>query len=125
MKTSSSVVFSRVVYDEVGFPSIAKAIKIDDNSHERLQYNGRPVPLPKWYVHGHNAKLTRYSMLENFPPYLAMEAELHPASILDELRKREFYNKPQGKQAYSTDVIRYSLMLRFTSPQCYRLFVTR
>ena len=60
-------------------------------------------------------------MLENFPPYLAMEAELHPESILDELQKREFYNKPQGKQPYSTDVKRYSLMLRYTSPQCYRL----
>ena len=77
------------MFEEVGFPSIAEAIKIDDNLHVRLQYNGRPVPLPKWFVHGHNAKVTRYSMLEYFPPYLAMDAELHPEFILDELRKRE------------------------------------
>ena len=36
------------------FPKILKSIKVDDNSHMKLQHNGMPLPLPQWLVQDHN-----------------------------------------------------------------------
>ena len=78
------------------------------------------VPLPKWFVHGRSAKLTRISMLQNLPSYIAGIRDEHPSSILEELVKRQHY-KPSGCPPYSPKIIRYALLLRYTSPQAYRL----
>lgn len=123
-KNTSSILFYRTVFDETtGFPSISAGIMIDENLHVKLQCNGKPIPLPKWFVTGHNAKLTRFSMLENFPAYISSQAQLHPpSSILEELRQREHY-KAKGRPPFSSDLIRYSLLLRYTSPQSYRILL--
>lgn len=120
-KCSSSILFYRTVFDEeTEFPTVSECIRIDNNLHVQLQYNGKFLPLPKWFVQGRNAKLTHFSMLENFPSYIANEAESHPLPILEELLKRAQY-KPKGRPPYSAEVIRYSLLLRYTSPQAYKL----
>ena len=36
----------------------------------QLQLYGKVVPFSSWFFNGRNAKLTRYSMLQNFPSYL-------------------------------------------------------
>ena len=36
----------------------------------QLQCDGNLLQLPQWFIHGHNAKLTRFSMLENFQNYI-------------------------------------------------------
>ena len=87
-------------------------------------YNGIPVPLPIWFTKGHNAKLTKFSMLENFPNYIKNISEEHSASILQELHERQYY-KPQGRPPYSPEVIRYALLLRYTSAQAYRLLLEK
>ena len=92
--------------------------------HVQLQFKGNPVPLPEWFVKGHNAKLTKFSMLDNFPSYLKNIAEEHPESILTELEKRQYY-KPKGRPPYSTQVIRYALLLRYTSLQAYKLLLEK
>lgn len=119
-KSESAVTFYKTVFNENNFPIISQAIKIDQDLHVKLQINGNPTPLPKWFIEGHNAKLTKISMLENFPSYLTNTAEQHPPTILDELQKRQMYNNPNGQLPYSPEVLRYALLLRYTSPQCYR-----
>ena len=56
-------------------------------------------------------------MLENFPSYL--ESEIASFSIFDELRKRQF----KKNQVYSSEVIQYALLLRYTSLQSYKLLL--
>ena len=87
---SSSLLFYRTVFnEETDFPSVGAAILIDQNLHVKLQCNGAPVPLPKWFTSGRDAKLTRFSMLDNFPAYIESFASLHQQStILEELRQR-------------------------------------
>ena len=86
--------------------------------HVQLQYNGIPLPLPSWFVNGHNAKLDKLSMLENFPPYIRSTAIENQQVLLDELKQRELY-KPTGRPPFSVSMIR--LDLRHASLQAYKL----
>ena len=56
-------------------------------------------------------------MLENFPSYL--ESQTENFSIFDELRKRQF----KKNQVYSSEIIQYVLLLRYTSLQSYKLLL--
>ena len=42
--------------------------------HIQLQYNGIPLPLPSWFVNGHNAKFNKLNMLESLPYYIRSTA---------------------------------------------------
>ena len=120
-KVNSFSLFYRTVFDEeTGFPSVSAAILIDQNLHVKLQCNGAPVPLPKWFTSGRDAKLTKFSMLDNFSAYIESFTSLHQSStiILEELRQRENCHH-KGRPPYSSSLLRYSLLLRYTSPQCY------
>ena len=55
-------------------------------------------------------------MLENFPVYLRTYADNH-SSIFEELLQYRFTKKP----IYSANIIRYSLLLRYTSIQSYKV----
>ena len=115
-KKDSSIVFYRTIFDEItGFPTISAAILIDNQLHVKLQCDGLPVPLPKWFTKARNAKLDKFSMLSNFPAYLSNHADEHPSGIMDELRRRQNYSRAP----FSPELIRYSLLLRYTSPQAY------
>ena len=37
-------------FDGTKFPKILESIKVVDNLHVKLQYNGKPLPLPQWFV---------------------------------------------------------------------------
>ena len=56
-------------------------------------------------------------MLENFPTYL--ESQEENFSIFDELKKRQF----KKNLVYSSEVIQYVLLLRYTSLQSYKLLL--
>ena len=56
-------------------------------------------------------------MLENFPSYL--ESQTENFLIFDELRKRQF----KKNQVYSSEIIQYALLLRYTSLQSYKLLL--
>ena len=92
--------------------------------HVQLQYNGIPLPLPSWFVNGHNAKLDKLSMLENFPPYIRSTAIENQQVLLDELKQRELY-KPTGRPPFSASMIRFALHLRHTSLQAYKLLLEK
>ena len=124
-KAKDCIVYYRLEFDkDTNFPKVFESIRIDEDLHVQLQYNGIRVPLPDWFVVGRNAKLNRISMIVNFPPYLKKVAEEKSnedgsMSILEELEQRKHF-KPKGRPPYSAAVIRYALLLRYTSAQAYR-----
>ena len=59
------------------------------------------------------------SALENFPAYIRNKANV---SFLDELCDRRYY-KPQGCPAFSAELVRFALLLNYTSPQAYRMLL--
>ena len=69
-RLNDTVLYYKIVFPENGFPTIEEAIKIDKKLIVQLQFNGKPVPLPTWFVSGRNVKLDRFSLLNNFPSHL-------------------------------------------------------
>ena len=46
-------------FDGTKFLKILESIKLDDDLHVKLQYNDMPLPLPQWFVQGHNATMKK------------------------------------------------------------------
>ena len=63
-------------------------------------------------------------MLENFPTNIKNVVEEDPYSILNVLQKRQHY-KPKNCPPFSADLIRYALLLRYTSRQAYKLLLEK
>ena len=67
--------------------------------------------------------MIRFSQLLNLPAYIQSRIEqLSISEILEEIRKISYY-KQQGRPPYSAKVIRYCLLLRYTSRQAYELLL--
>ena len=60
-------------------------------------------------------------MLENFPSYIRnfVEVKKLPDDVLSELELFR-YKKPVDKPKYSLNMLRYALLLRYTSVQPYK-----
>ena len=114
-KAENHILMYNLCFDNLtGFPAIQEAIKIDSELHLQLQYRGNPVPLPPWFREGRTATLTRFSMLQNLPSYLRTSTT--------KLQNRQNY-KLQGRPPYSSELIRLSLLLRYTSLQSYNILL--
>ena len=88
-----NVTFYRLKFDNVSqFPTILESRRIDKDLHVQLQCNGIPLPLPSWFINGHNATLDQLSMLENFPPLIRLTAIENQQVLLDELKQEKFIN---------------------------------
>lgn len=70
------------------FPAILESIRINENFHFQLQYNGIPLLLLSWFVNGHSVKLDKLNVLETFPPYRSTAIE-NQQVLFDELKQRE------------------------------------
>ena len=110
------LVFYKLELNELSVPEVKECIRIDDELHVKLFYKGSPVPLPEWFRKGRDCKLTRKSMLQNLPNYVRIEGE-QTSTIFEELKQIQFQKKPR----FSSSIIRYALLLRYTSLQSYRL----
>ena len=55
--------FHLVFDDDTNFAKTLESIKVDDDLHVQLQYNGMSLPLPQWFFQGHNAGNTEKSKL--------------------------------------------------------------
>ena len=122
-KSKNHIVFYNLVFDEeTQFPKILEAIKVDNELHVQLQYSGSLIPLPPWFIRGHNAKLNRLSMLHNFPSYIRNIADENSSSLLEEMKTRKNY-RAKGQPPYSPSMIRFALHLRYTSAQAYKLLL--
>ena len=64
-------------------------------------------------------------MLENFPNYITnfQEAKNIPSDILNELQEIRF-KKSVDRPKYSVYLLRYALLLRYTSTQAYKHLFT-
>ena len=67
-------------------PEVTEFIHIEKELHVKLFLKDSPVPLPPWFQHGWDCRLTHKSMLENFPAYLLLQTEMFD-SIFEELSK--------------------------------------
>ena len=104
-KSNDHVLFYDLVFDEkTKFPKILESIRVDLDLHVQLQYNGIPIPLPQWFVQGHNARLKKVSMLENLPAHIRNVAFDNYNELLDELNKRQSL-KPKGRPPCSVEII--------------------
>ena len=103
-----------------------ESIKVDENMRVELQYMGNPVPLPPWFVYGRDARLNNVTQLEELPKYIKDMASSCNSeySSLTELEKRKYY-KPTGRPSFSSEVIRFALLTRYTSAQAYRLMLEK
>ena len=91
---------------------------INDKLHVKLYFKGSPVPLPKWFRHSHDCDFSRKSMLENFPSHI-QTVVCQNKTIFDELKEVRFKMSP----VYAPDIIRFALMLRYTSVQSNKLLL--
>ena len=108
--------FYKLSHSTLSIPEVTECIRVNNEMHVKLFYKGSPLPLPQWFCHGRDCCLSRKSMLYNFPTYIKLQAEQF-SSILTELQQIKYMKKP----IFSTNVIKYSLMLRYTSTQSYQL----
>ena len=97
-------------------PEVTECIRIDKELHVKLFFKGSPVPLPQWFRHGRDCRVTHESMLENFPSYLLSQTEKFD-SIFEELGEYKFKKRP----VYFASAIRFALLLRYTSIQSHRI----
>lgn len=105
---ASVLMYRLVIEPNSNIPAVKESISIDSNLHVSLSYCGFHVPLPSWFRSVHGCKLSRRSMLENFPPYIKSKGkEMNP--ILQEINKMQHY-KAKGRPQYSTEMIRYVCM---------------
>ena len=108
-------------------PEVTETIIIDDKLHVRLFKKSIPIPLPQWFRKGNNCMLKRKSTFENFPAYIrnygkAEKPDDIPKDILDELQKIR-YKKTMDGPKFTPNLVRYALLLHYTSPQAYRMLL--
>ena len=100
--------------------------------HVKLFSVASPIPLPKWFLKGSDCCLRKKSMLENFPSYIrnfgrkkvkkSKKVKKLPDDLLSELELIR-YKKPVDKPRYSVIMLRYALLLSYTSVQAYKLLL--
>ena len=113
-KYDDHVVFYCLETNVLNVPEVTACMRVDRDLHVKLFYKGSPLPLPRRFRHGRDGRLTRKSMMQNFPSYIKSEGE-QTFSILEELKDLKY----QKKRMLSSNAIRYSLILRYTSLQTY------
>ena len=115
-KYDDHIVYYQMEINELSVPEVTGCIHVDRDLHVKLFFKGSPLPLLQWFRYGRDCRLTRKSMLENFPTYIKSEG-VQCSSLFEELRQLRLKKKP----IYSADIIRYSLFLCYTSLQCYKI----
>ena len=113
--------YNLVFNEKTGVSVVHECISIDKNLHVSLTYNGFAVPFPEWFRYGHNCSFTKFSMLENFASYIRNKG-IEYNIILKELTNIQHY-QPQGRPPYSSMMIRFALLLRYSSLQTYKLLL--
>ena len=115
-KDNDYVTFFKIEFSEKRAPEVTGSIKIDKELHVKFFVKDCLAPLPQCFRRGTDCCLTRKSMLENFPVYLRTYADNH-FLIFEQLLQYRFTKKP----IYSANIIRYSLLLRYTSIQLHKV----
>ena len=94
-----------------------ESIQVDSTLHVKLHHNRYQIPLPKWFKQNQHL-LKNISILENLASYMRIFVAEKKNTILDEIHSIQYY-KPKGRKPYSSEVLRFSLLQRYTSKQAY------
>ncbi|XP_065651124.1 uncharacterized protein LOC136079317 [Hydra vulgaris] len=116
LKYDDHVIFYKLSHSTLSIPEVTECIRVNNEMHVEFFYRGSPLPLPQWFCQGRDCRLSCKSMLHNFPTYIKSQAEQF-SSVLTELQQIKYMKKP----ICSANIIRYSLILRYTSMQSYQL----
>ena len=114
------VVFYRLQTNDLNVPEVTDCVRVDRDLHVKLFYKSSPLPLPQWFRNGRDCRLTRKDMMQNFQSYIKSEGE-QTFNVLEELKVLKF----KRKRIFSANIIRYSLLLPYTSLQTYRFINER
>ena len=117
-KYEDHVVYYKMEISAKSIPCVAETIRVDNLLRVQLFFKSSPLPLPQWFRNGRNCTLTNKSMLVNLSTYIRNENE-NNSSIIEELREMMF----QKCSIYSARIIRYALLVRYTSFQAYKLLL--
>ena len=117
-KYEDHIVFYKIEHNELSILQVTECIRIDNKLHVKLYFKGSPIPLPKWFRHGHDCHLSRKIMLENFPSRI-QTVDCQNKTIVDELKEVRFEVSP----VHAPHIIRFKLMLRYTSVESHKLFL--
>ena len=97
-------------------PIVTHCIRVNKNLTVEIRYKGIPMPLPPWFRAGRNTVLISFSIITNLVNYMKNRAVEHQ-EIFTELEDLKYQRQP----SYSSNLIRFSLQLRYTSIQAYEL----
>ena len=116
--SADSITSYRVVICS-GIAIVKECIHIDSNLTVKLSYEGCNIPLPSYIARAEGSKLTSLDMLTNLPVYCKHAEGTCETNVIKELLKLQ-YNNPKGRPPYSTTVLRFALMMRYTSNSAYQ-----
>ena len=112
-------------------PEVTATIVVDDTLCVKLYKSNLPLPLPQWLRSNGECRLSRKSILLNLASYIHNFTDMDnvipnpdniPKDIMDELLQLR-YKKGHKKNRFSANLLRYSLLLYYTSPQAYRMLL--
>ena len=115
---------------ESNIPEVTETIVIDQELHVKLYKRSIPIPLPQWFRKGGDCRVKHKSVIENFPNYIKNYGDVDipdsrniPSDIMDELHKLKYKKTVNDGPKYSPRMIRYALLMYYTSPQTYKMLL--
>ena len=103
-----------------GVADVKECITIYTDFQVKLTYEGSPIPLPSYNLNSTDHKLTHLDALEKLPNYCRNFDSKFDIDVIKELIHLRYFS-PRGRPKYSSQVLRFSLMLRYTSNSAYNL----
>ena len=115
---NEAIFYKTELQSVLSIQEVSETIVVHKMLHVKLISIASPIPLPECFPKGSYCYLRKKPMLENFPTYIRNFVEVKKLSdyILSELELIR-YKKPVDKPKYSVNMLRYALLLRYTSVQ--------
>ena len=101
-----------------GLASVKECITIYTYFQVKLSFENSQIPLPSYIQNSTDHKLTHLDALENLPSYCRNFNSKYDVDVIKELIQLCYFS-PRGRPKYSSQVLRFSLMLRYTSNSAY------
>ena len=117
--TEYSITAYHLVID-AGIARVKECISIDKAFHITLSFEGSPVPLPEYIDRATGSKLTHLYLLENLPNYCRNVTSNFDIQVIKELLNI-CYISPRGRPKYTANILKFALLLRYTSNSAYQL----
>ena len=110
--------FYKVIKNHMLIPELTGCIQVDSELHVKFFIETCFVPYPRWLHQSQDFRLSRKSMLGNFP--VCLESYIENISFSsDQLQKHTFTKT----SVYSVEIGKYGLLLQYTSIHSYRMLL--